>query len=219
MSQFNIELLFVVYFVLLTNILDKKSAESSMLFLGASITSGHGLPQSEAFPMQLENLFEKNKIDINIINAAVAGAGTQHGLGQIKPFLKKENNINYIIICLGLSDAVYKNPPEQIKNNLIEIIGTVSKFDSSIKIFLTQSKIFQRHVMAHVAPEGSNYEIEYEKVFKDVAESEGVILLPFFLEGVAGDAVMNQADQLHPNKEGACVIARFFYNNLIKHIN
>ena len=191
-----------------------EKTKGSILFLGASVTSGFGLPREEAYPAIIGELLMQKGTPYKILNAAAAGAGTKNGQQQLAPQLKKDNQVKMVVIALGLSDAVYNTAPDVTKNNLKNLVQQIKQFDVGIQVALVQADIFQHHVISRVPAKGSDYHTRYVAVFKEVAKEENILWVPFMLEGVAGEPQYNQSDQIHPNAAGAKIIAR----NIFKYI-
>jgi len=182
--------------------------KTHVLFLGASITKGYKLEESETFPRVFKQLLEKQKILIHLTNNAVNGAASIDGISQFKLSLTDNTTIDYLFITLGLSDVIYNVPTDQIKNNLNHLINIARKHNPEIYIYLFQGKIFQRHKTSIVAKSGSRYEQSYERIFKELALEKKIQLLPFILEPIKGNWKYFQKDQLHPNKKGMKEIAK-----------
>jgi acyl-CoA thioesterase I len=167
-----------------------------MVVLGDSLSAGLGLPASEAFPERLKKALKNNEIDVDMINAGVSGdtsSGGRDRLGWSVP-----EGTEAVIVELGANDALRGIDPEVTRSALSDI--------------LTQLKARKIAVLLcgmYAPPNyGSDYSARFNAIYPDLAKSFGVPLYPFFLEGVAGDARLNQADGLHPTAEGVDVIVK-----------
>lgn len=188
---------------------------NSILFLGDSITVAYGLDISLSFPIRISKYLKSLGKNYNILNAAVPGASTDQGLIQLRSHLRKENNITHIVCVLGLVDGIYGFEPHVIKNNLQKIIQEIKNFDKKIKIFQVQAKILPHEFLPNLS---KSYKQEYEDVFKQISKENNIILLPYFLAGVAMNPKLTQVDGIHPNEEGMEIVTHIMWTSLKDHI-
>jgi acyl-CoA thioesterase-1 len=170
-----------------------------VLVLGDSLTEGYGISQVDAFPKILENKFQTQKKNVEIINAGISGSTTASGLTRLKWHLKKKPDI--LILALGANDGLRGLPLKQTKENLLKVIQLAK--ENSIKVLLAGMKIPTNY--------GKTYLGDFEKIFPDLSKQEGVPLIPFLLEGVAGVKSLNIEDGIHPNEAGHKKIAETVY--------
>lgn len=185
-----------------------------ILFLGASVTSGFGIPTQNAYPVLIQSYINKTNLNLKVINVAVPGASTVDGLKQIRPYLKS-SSVKHVVIALGLADAVYQHSPDAIQENIKNIVDVARKAHPDVNIYLFQTKVFQFFVRQQVS---ADYICEFEASFPVIADELNMTLLPFMLEGVANKAELNQSDGIHPNIEGARLIAESVWKNLSPHL-
>jgi acyl-CoA thioesterase-1 len=161
---------------------------------GDSLTAGLGLPPSEAFPAQLEKALKAKGHDVQIANAGVSGDTTAAGLERFDWAIPDDTEA--VILELGANDALRGMDPNIARANLDKILTRLH--DKNIEVLLT----------GMLAPKnwGAPYEDEFNVIYKDLAAKYGAILYPFFLEGVAVKADLNQSDGLHPTGKGVGVI-------------
>ena len=173
---------------------DSARAEVRLAVLGDSLTAGYGLAQSDSFPAQLEAKLADAGLAVAVINAGVSGDTTAGGRRRLDWLLDDEPQA--VIIELGANDGRRGIDPEQTFRNLDAILTRLA--EEGLPVLLT----------GMWAP--PNYGLAYGKAFKAVfprlAEKHDVELYPFFLDGVAGRAGLNQRDGIHPNAEGVAVI-------------
>lgn len=173
---------------------DSARAEVRLAVLGDSLTAGYGLAQSDSFPAQLEAKLADAGLAVAVINAGVSGDTTTGGRRRLDWLLDDEPQA--VIIELGANDGRRGIDPEQTFRNLDAILTRLA--EEGLPVLLT----------GMWAP--PNYGLAYGKAFKAVfprlAEKHDVELYPFFLDGVAGRAGLNQRDGIHPNAEGVAVI-------------
>ena len=175
-----------------------------LLILGDSISAGYGIDVSVNWVSLLQNEFDKENLNITLINSSVSGDTSIGGLSRIKTALRNFNP-EFVLIELGGNDALRGYPPKNIENNLSEIIKEVKKNGS--KPFLMQIRIPPNY--------GKQYTIAFESVFQDLAKKENIPLIPFMLDEIALDKDLMQVDGIHPNTKAQPKIAVFLKKELI----
>jgi acyl-CoA thioesterase-1 len=165
-----------------------------ILDLGDSLTAGIGLPESEAFPARLEAWLRRRGIATRVVDAGVSGDTTAGGLARIDWALADSPDL--VILALGANDALRGIDPATVRANLEKIIRKIQA--SGAKLLL----------LGMLAPPnwGEAYRRDFDRIFPDLAHAHRVPLYPFFLEGVAMQRQLNQADGLHPNARGVAVL-------------
>ena len=165
-----------------------------IVVLGDSLSAGLGLPVEAAFPAKLAIALKAKGIEVTVANAGVSGDTASGGLGRLD--WSVPDGTEAVILELGANDALRGMDPKLTKAALDDIIG----------------KLKQRHITVllagMLAPRnmGPDYVRSFDAVFPTLASTHGVVFYPFFLEGVAGDAKLNQPDGLHPTAAGVDVI-------------
>ena len=175
-----------------------------LLILGDSISAGYGIDASANWVSLLQNEFDKENLNITLINSSVSGDTSIGGLSRIKTALRNFNP-EFVLIELGGNDALRGYPPKNIENNLSEIIKEVKKNGS--KPFLMQIRIPPNY--------GKQYTIAFESVFQDLAKKENIPLIPFMLDEIALDEDLMQVDGIHPNTKAQPKIAVFLKKELV----
>ena len=158
--------------------------------LGDSLTAGFGLPQDQSFPAQLEASLKARGQQVSVINAGVSGDTAAAALKRLDWALPE--NADVVIVELGGNDALQGLPPAETKAVLAKIIEAL------------QAKGLPVLLAGMEAPRnmGKDYVKEFAAIFPDLASRYDVLLYPFFLEGVALDDGLMQADGIHPNGKG-----------------
>ncbi len=169
------------------------AAKPRILVLGDSLAAGYGLAQPDGFQAKLQAAFP----GITLIDAAVSGDTTAGGLARLDWSLA--DGADAAIVELGGNDGLRGIDPRNTAANLTAILDALA----SRKIPVLLSGMYAPPNL------GDAYQAEFRAVFDKLGARPGVIYDPFFLEGVAGDPALNQADRIHPNPEGVKrVIAR-----------
>ena len=167
-----------------------------LVVLGDSLSAGLGLSAAAAFPEQLQKSLRSNGIAIDIINAGVSGDTSSGGRDRLDWSVPE--GTDGVIVELGANDALRGTDPAITRSALSDIVTRLKA--RRIAVLLC----------GMVAPPnlGSDYSARFNAIYPDLAKSSGVPLYPFFLQGVAADASLNQADGMHPTAEGVDVIVR-----------
>ena len=165
-----------------------------VLVLGDSLTAGYGLEQDESFPVQLEARLRSAGYDVNVINAGVSGDTTAGGLARIEWALADQPDI--VIVALGANDALRGLDPTQSYKNLDALLTRLSTAECRI---ILAGMLAPRNL-------GPEYSARFDQIYPDLAQRFNLLFYPFFLEGVAMDPRLNQADGIHPNLAGVRVI-------------
>ena len=194
----------VIFTILLFFSYSITAETKKLLILGDSISAGYGIAASANWVTLLQNEFDKENINITLINSSVSGDTSIGGLSRIKTALRNFNP-EFVLIELGGNDALRGYPPKNIENNLSEIIKEVKKNGS--KPFLMQIRIPPNY--------GKQYTIAFESVFQDLAKKENIPLIPFMLDEIALDEDLMQVDGIHPNTKAQPKIAVFLKKELV----
>ena len=159
--------------------------------LGDSITAGYGLPRTDALPVRLEAALRAAGRDVRVINAGVSGDTTAGGRARLDWALADRPDA--AIVALGGNDGLRGLDPRQSLANLTAILDRLAA--RNIPVMLA----------GMLAPPnlGADFGREFSEVFERLArERPQLVFYPFLLEGVAGDAALNQSDRIHPNLRG-----------------
>lgn len=170
----------------------------NIVAFGDSLTAGYQLPPNEAFPAQLEALAKSKGLDVTIGNAGVSGDTTADGLARLDWSIP--DGTDGVILALGANDALRGLSPEQSARNLDTMITRLK--ERGIAVLL--AGIFAPPNM------GPDYERRFNAIYGELAKKHGVLLYPFFLEGVALDSRL-KLDGMHPNGAGTKVMAEKFF--------
>jgi acyl-CoA thioesterase-1 len=172
------------------------AADCRIAVLGDSLTAAYGLDLADGFPARLERALRGEGYDCAVLDAGVSGDTSAGGLARLDWMLADQPS--HVIVELGGNDGLRALPTEQMAQNLDQIVTRLK--DEGIAVLLT----------GMLAPPnlGREYGATFEAVFPRLAQEHNLPLYPFFLEGVAGDALLNQSDGIHPTAEGVATIVQ-----------
>jgi acyl-CoA thioesterase-1 len=169
----------------------------TILVLGDSLSQGFGLAPSEAYPALLARKLLSASLNFQITNASAAGGTTEGGLQRLPAHLKRK--IDIFILELGINDAFRGVPVDQIQNNLQQIIDKAKARNPMVRIVIAGMQLPNHS--------GDNYVSAFGKMFSDLAAKNDAALVPYLLQGVAGDPSLNISDGIHPNAAGQKILA------------
>lgn len=177
-----------------------------VLFYGDSLMSGYGLvSQEDALPAVLKTQIQPDypDVEMNFVNASVAGDTTGAALARIQNVLSQKPNI--VVVGLGGNDALRGVDPEITRNNMDQILSKLKEANMYILL-----------VGMRASPSmGLEYTSRFNEIFPALAERHHVMFIPFILEGVVGRNEYNQRDGIHPNEEGVKIMARTISETLL----
>ncbi|WP_164938065.1 arylesterase [Bradyrhizobium guangxiense] len=165
-----------------------------LVVLGDSLSAGYGLGAREAFPQKLQKSLQSKGIAIEMINAGVSGDTVSGGRDRLD--WSGPEGTDGVIVELGANDALRGIAPAVTRAALADIIQRLRARKIAVML------------CGMLAPPnyGAEYDARFNSIYPDVAKKFNVPLYPFFLEGVAADAKLNQGDGIHPTAAGVDVI-------------
>lgn len=180
-----------------------ETEKATLLILGDSLSAAYGLAQQEGWVSLLQKAWRDEKIPIDVVNAAVSGETTDGGLARL-PRLLEQHAPSHVLIELGGNDGLQGHSISKIKDNLTSLV-TMAKA-SGADVFIQQMQI------------PSNYGRRYTELFSNsftyIAQQQGIRSIPFFLEDIALNPSLMQADGIHPNAAAQPMIADFMFIKL-----
>lgn len=178
------------------------AAERVIVVLGDSLTAGLGVAREEAYPALLEARLRREGYDYRVVNAGVSGDTSAGGLRRVDWVLRARPEI--VIVALGANDGLRGLRVDALRDNLERIVRRVRA--AGARVLLAGMRVPPNY--------GDEYARDFAAVFPEVARRTGVPLAPFLLDGVAGEARLNQADGIHPTAEGQRLIASRLWSHL-----
>jgi acyl-CoA thioesterase I len=170
------------------------AAPIRIAMLGDSLTAGYGVKPEQAIPVRLEVALRKEGRDVTVLNHGVSGDTSAGGIDRLDWMLADKPDI--VMVELGANDALRGLDPAAAERNLDAIIAKLKAAGATVWL------------AGMLAPRnfGPEYAQQFDGLYKRLADKYNVPLYPFFLDGVAQDAALNQADGLHPNPKGVDVV-------------
>lgn len=174
-----------------------------IIVLGDSLTAGLGLDVDASFPARLQARLDEEGVRYEVVNAGVSGDTSAGGLRRLE-WAMEDGNPRILVVALGGNDGLRGLPPEQLESNLGAIIEQAQ--GRGLRVILAGME----------APPnfGADYTARFRAVYRTLAERYHVRLIPFLLDGVAGNPAFNQADGIHPNVRGANLVADLVWRAL-----
>lgn len=174
-----------------------------ILALGDSLTAGYGLAEADSFPAQLQTALRARGYKLEVLNAGVSGDTTAGGLARLDWALSDGPDL--VIVALGANDGLRGVDPQASRANLAAIMEKLKQRELPVLL------------VGMLAPPnlGQTYGDAFNAIYPELAEQYQVALYPFFLEGVATDPELNQADGIHPNAEGVALIVKRMVSYLV----
>ncbi len=167
-----------------------------LVAIGDSLIAGYGLPAEDGFVSQLENALIEKSYDVRLVNAGVSGDTTNGALARIDWVLAEPYSA--VILHVGYNDAFRGIPTGQVHQNLERLLA---KIDQRGLPTLLAGAMAPRNL-------GADYYLAFDAIFPQLSNQYDLVHYPFFLEGVATEPTLNQADGIHPNKDGVSLIVR-----------
>ena len=169
----------------------------TIFVFGDSLSDGFLLKRTQAYPALLIDKLRDAGLRFEVINASASGVTTDGGLRRLPPHLKRK--IDIFILELGINDAFRGATVDEIRNNLQAVIDKVKARNPNARIVIAGMQL----------PNSSadDYVFAFGNMFSELAAKNKAALVPYLLEGVAGDPSLNLPDGIHPNAAGHRILA------------
>jgi acyl-CoA thioesterase-1 len=174
-----------------------RAESKTILVFGDSLSDGFMLKRSEAYPALLAKKLRAAGLNFQVINASASGGTTEGGLERLPTHLKHRTDI--LVLELGINDAFRGLPVDQIEDNLRRIIEKVKARNPNVRVVIAGLQL-----PLYTA---DDYVSAFGKMFADLAAKNRAVLVPYLLEGVAGNPLLNLPDGIHPNVAGQRILA------------
>lgn len=170
--------------------------KKTILFFGNSLTAGYGIDPEESFAGRTQSRLDSLKKEYRVINGGLSGETTAGGLSRLDWFLEEEPYL--FVLELGGNDGLRGIALTETKKNLLAIVDKVRAKYPNTKIILAGMQIPPNM--------GQEYTEEFKAIYPAVAKEKNIELIPFLLEGVAGNPDLNLPDGIHPTAEGHRIV-------------
>lgn len=181
-------------------------ADRTIVFFGDSLTAGLGLPDpgTQSYPAQVQRMIDAEHLHWHVVNAGLSGETSAGGLRRVDWVLKQ--GLDVFFLELGANDGLRGVSTEETQANLQAVIDHVRSRYPQARIVLAGIQMPPNM--------GADYTESFQAIFPALAKKNHLTLVPFLLEGVAERPGLNQADGMHPNPEGAAIVARVVWREL-----
>ena len=176
--------------------ISQSTDQKVILFFGNSLTAGYGIDPEDAFAGLTQAALDTLGKDYKVINGGLSGETTAGGLSRLDWFLEEEPYL--FVLELGGNDGLRGIQLSETKKNLLAIIDKVRAKYPNTKIILAGMQIPPNM--------GQEYTDEFKTIYPAVAQEKNVTLIPFLLEGVAGNPDLNLPDGIHPTEAGHKIV-------------
>ena len=180
------------------------TARGVVLFAGTSITAGLGLAPDSAYPMLIQRKIDSAGLPFEVVNAGVSGE-TSSGLVDRLAWLLRAR-FDVLVIETGANDGLRGIPVSTLRANLETALDRIKAKRPDATVVVVQ--------MEALPNLGAKYTSDFHSVYPSVAAEKQVALIPFLLNGVAGQRNLNQADGVHPNNTGEHIVAENVWKGL-----
>ena len=168
-----------------------------ILCFGNSLTAGYGLPSQQAFPSLIQQKIDAHKLSYKVINAGLSGETSVGGKSRILNLIDRQ--IDIFVLELGINDILRGITVADTFNNLQFIIDLVKLKHPNVKMLLLGMEL-PSFLTGHVLK-------DFRLVFRQLADKNKMAFVPFLLNGVAGNRLLNLPDGVHPNAKGYEIVA------------
>lgn len=178
---------------------ETQAYDGTIVAVGDSLTAGYGVNEEDAYPARLEAMLRKDGLRWRVMNAGISGETSSGTLSRVNWVLKLKPDI--VILLTGGNDGLRGIDPQATRRNI----------DETVRILRKNKVVVVLAGMRMVTNLGKEYTGAFAAIYPAIGKKYGLIMVPFFLEGVAGEPSLNQADGIHPTAEGYRIAAATVY--------
>ena len=180
----------------------------TIVAVGDSLTAGLGVDEDLAYPAQLARRLRAGGYNYQVINAGVSGETSSGAISRIE-WVISSLRPDIVILETGANDGLRGLDPNLLKTNLDRLVSALTA--RNIQVIMAGMLM-----LPNLGPE---YTRAFSDIYPQIAQKYGVIFIPFFLDGVAGEAHLNQPDKLHPTADGYARIVETVYPYVVRAIS
>jgi acyl-CoA thioesterase-1 len=177
----------------------------ALLIVGTSLTAGLGLHPDSAYPAILQRTLDSAGVAFRVVNAGVSGETSAGALRRVEWLLRDSAAV--VMIETGANDGLRGQDVDSTRATLRAIVRRVKALLPGATVLVAQ--------MESPPNLGERYTTAFRAMFPAIAREEGVALMSFLLDGVAGVPEMNQGDGIHPNEAGSKLVADNVFRALL----
>ena len=181
--------------------------QGTIVAMGDSLTEGLGVDEADAYPAQLERKLQAAGLHWRVVNSGNSGETSSGALSRINWVLKMRPDI--VVLETGANDGLRGIDPRLTQKNIDEILRILK--ENNVLVVLAGMRM-----VSNLGPE---YTEAFHAIYPRLASKHNVTLVPFFLQGVAGEPALNQKDGIHPTAEGYRVVTEKIYPYVFQAIN
>lgn len=184
--------------------LPSQATMNTLLVYGDSLSAAYGLEDiNQGWVTLLQQRIVEKGYPWKIANASVSGDTTANGLSRF-PKVLQQTKPDLVLIELGANDGLQGKNPKHMASNLEQMISLSQQNQAQVILF-------EMMILPNYGPA---YSVMFNKAFHQLGDKWNVPVLPFFLNGVAGDKAMNQADGIHPTAQAQPLILENVWRTL-----
>lgn len=178
---------------------EDRSAQSikQIVFFGDSLTAGYGLPGYQSFPSLIQQKINTNQLPYKVVNAGLSGETSVGGKSRILNLLDQQ--IDVFVLELGINDILRGITVAETQSNLQFIVDLVKIKHPNVKMLLLGMEL-PSFLTGYILK-------DFRMIFRLLADKNKIAFVPFLLNGVAGNRLLNLPDGVHPNAKGYEVVA------------
>tara|TARA_R110002072_G_scaffold64203_3_gene159483 strand:+ start:94523 stop:95089 length:567 start_codon:yes stop_codon:yes gene_type:complete len=174
-------------------------SETTILFLGDSLTAGYGVDKDKSFPEVIQRRLIKEGHDVKILNGSISGSTSASALSRIRWYSRAKPTV--LILALGANDGLRGVKVKTTKENLQKAITLAKK--NKMKVLLAGMMLPPNY--------GKEFTSSFKKMYEKLSKDNNLTTVPFLLKGVAGEKDLNIEDGIHPNEKGHKIMADNVY--------
>ena len=178
----------------------------TIVAFGDSLTAGYGVPASDAYPAQLQRKLQQAGYRWRVVNAGISGETSTGALARVAWVMKLKPDI--VILETGANDGLRGQDPELTRKNLDRVVATLQS--KGVVVVLAGMRMLKNL--------GPAYTGKFAAIYPRVAKERKAILIPFFLDKVAGRESLNLSDGVHPTGKGYAIVTDNVYPYLLQAI-
>ena len=176
----------------------------ALLFVGTSLTAALGLDPSEGYPARIQEKVDAAGLGYRVVNAGVSGETSAGALRRMDWLLRQP--VAVLVLETGANDGLRGQDPEATRANIQAIFDRAREQEPPPRLVLVAMEALPNY--------GDEYRQRFRSIYPEVAVANDAALIPFFLQGVAGDPELNQPDGIHPTAEGHARLAENVWKTL-----